>query len=282
MGNQWLTFRAHYEHADRTGDGLDEAELVQIGEQPKLRHFDVADRTRDKFTGQVDITPVELVTVSLSAGLGNDDYPDSYFGLQEASFRVFTAAVDCEPVAGLRASAAATATSSTTGLQTLADGAAGQTPDQVTDPRRDWTHGLDREVNYFSVYVTPPRFGNTEARLWYDYARSEGRFVYGLAPDTTLPTPVAVAGGVQQASAVPGRRAAPRVVALASDPVVPLRAFRRLRLRLRSHGDRQHHPAELDGAGLRLSSLYGPLGRRRPGLRVVGLPSERSLRLEDP
>ena len=52
-----MTFRAHYEHADRTGDGLDEEGLVEIGEQPALRHYDVADRTRDKFTGQVDVSP---------------------------------------------------------------------------------------------------------------------------------------------------------------------------------------------------------------------------------
>ncbi len=188
VGNQWMTFRAHYEHANRTGDGLDEAELVQLGEQPKMRHFDIADRNRDKFTGQVDISPTELVTISVSAGLGNDDYPDSYFGLQEASFRVFTTSIDWEPVAGYVVGGSYSY-EKYNGLQTSRTASPGQTPDQVTDPRRDWSADSTEKVNYFSLYVTPPRFGNTEARLWYDYARSEGRFVYGLAPDTTLPTP---------------------------------------------------------------------------------------------
>src|SRR6185436_7273599 len=98
--NQWMTFRAHYDHFKRTGDGLDEEGLVEIGEQPALRHYDVADRNRDSFTGQVDVTPNERLTISLSAGLGNDDYPDSYFGLQEASFRVYTTSIDWEPAAG--------------------------------------------------------------------------------------------------------------------------------------------------------------------------------------
>jgi len=185
VGNQWMTFRAQYEHAKRTGDGLDEAGLVEIGEQPTLRHYDVADRNRDKFTGQVDITPTELVTVSVSAGLGNDDYPDSYFGLQEASFRVFTTAIDLEPVAGFVVGGSYSY-EKFTGLQNSRTASPGP---QAIDPRRDWTTDSTEEVNYFSLYVTPPRFGSTEARLSYDYARSEGRFVYGLAPNTTLPTP---------------------------------------------------------------------------------------------
>jgi len=185
VGNQWLTFRAHYDHAERTGDGLDEEGLVEIGEQPKLRHFDVADRTRDKFTGQVDITPAELVTLSLSAGVGADDYPDSYFGLQEASFRVFTTAVDLEPVAGF-VLGGSYSYERYTGLQSSRTASPGV---QTLDPRRDWTTDSTEEVNYFSLYLSPPRFGNTETRLSYDYARSEGRFVYGLAANTTLPTP---------------------------------------------------------------------------------------------
>ena len=46
-GFGWVTFRARYEYGTRSGSGLDEASLVQIGEQPQLRHYDVADRTRN-------------------------------------------------------------------------------------------------------------------------------------------------------------------------------------------------------------------------------------------
>ena len=47
-GWQWATFRAQYDFADRSGSGLDEAQLVQIGEQPQLRHYDLADRQRNR------------------------------------------------------------------------------------------------------------------------------------------------------------------------------------------------------------------------------------------
>jgi hypothetical protein len=188
VGNQWMTFRALYEHASRTGDGLDEALLVQIGEQPKLRHYDLADRDRDKFTGQVDVTPNERVTLSLSGAFGSDDYPDSYFGLQESSFRVITAAVDVEPAPGY-VIGGSYSYERYTGLQRSRSASPGQTPDQVTDPNRDWTTDSSERVNYFSIYASPPRFGRTEARLSYDYARSEGHYVYGVVPGGPLPPP---------------------------------------------------------------------------------------------
>ncbi|HKO95091.1 MAG TPA: MtrB/PioB family outer membrane beta-barrel protein, partial [Polyangiaceae bacterium] len=57
IGSQWVTFRFAYEHGDRTGSGLNEDLLVQIGEQPGMRHYDLANRTRDRFNGQVDFVP---------------------------------------------------------------------------------------------------------------------------------------------------------------------------------------------------------------------------------
>ena len=77
--------RAQAEFSDRTGSGLDEASLVQIGEQPKLRHYDVANRQRRKFTGQLDLFPSDVWSLSVNAGFGNDDYYDSYFGLQDST-----------------------------------------------------------------------------------------------------------------------------------------------------------------------------------------------------
>jgi MtrB/PioB family decaheme-associated outer membrane protein len=94
VGTQWATFRARYEIADRTGSGLNEALLVQIHEQPLIRHYDVANRVRNRFTGQVDVTPDDFWILSASAGFGVDDYDDSYFGLQESTFRTLSFAAD--------------------------------------------------------------------------------------------------------------------------------------------------------------------------------------------
>ena len=91
------------EIGSRSGSGLDEALLVEIGEQPALRHYDIANRSRQKFTGQIDVLPNEWLVLSASAGVGQDDYDDSYFGLQEASFRTVSFGVDYQQANGFGA-----------------------------------------------------------------------------------------------------------------------------------------------------------------------------------
>ena len=66
VGAQYASFRAQYEYSSRTGSDLNEDLLVQIGEQPAMRHYDVANRNRNKFTGQMDVSPNEFLTLSAS------------------------------------------------------------------------------------------------------------------------------------------------------------------------------------------------------------------------
>ncbi|HEY6509651.1 MAG TPA: MtrB/PioB family outer membrane beta-barrel protein [Vicinamibacterales bacterium] len=186
VSTTWMTLRLAYEHATRTGDGLDEASLVAIGEQPALRHYDVANRTRNRFTTQVDLVPTEAITFSVSGGLGDDDYPDSYFGLQQARFRTFTTGVDMAGPGGMTFG----------GMYTYehyfgAQRSRSATPGaQQVDPARDWTTDSRETVHYLSLYVTPPRIGpNTEVRGAYDWADARTRYVYGVVPGGPLPQP---------------------------------------------------------------------------------------------
>ena len=185
VGTQWLTFRAQYEYGDRNGSGLDEALLVQIGEQPALRHYDVADRTRNRFTGQVDVVPGDALTLSTSVGVGKDHYDDSYFGLQESTFNTFSLAADFRRPSGLGAGASYNF-EHYTGLQQSRSA----NPGQETDPLRDWTADSSETVHYFSIYAAPPRFGqNTEARISYDFSHAEGSYFYGIPVGSPLTPP---------------------------------------------------------------------------------------------
>ena len=189
VGSQWVTFRAQYELSDKTGSGLDEELLVEIGEQPAMRHFDVANRKRHKFTGQADFVPNDIWTFSVSGGLGNDEYGDSYFGLQESKFHTVSFAADGRLPSGLGAGASYNY-ENYSGLQRSRTASPGQTPDQVTDPNRDWTTDSDEVVHYFSIYATPPRFGpKTEARVSYDFSHAEGSYVYTVVPGGPVPVP---------------------------------------------------------------------------------------------
>jgi MtrB/PioB family decaheme-associated outer membrane protein len=189
VGTQWLTFRADYELSGRSGSGLDEQLLTEIGEQPAMRHYDVADRTRNRFNGQVDIVPNDVWTFSVTGGVGKDDYDDSYFGLQESTFRVFSVGADLRRPDGWGAGASYNY-ERYSGFQQSRNASPGQTPPQETDPLRNWTADSRETVNYFSIYAAPPRFRqNTEARVSYDFSYAEGSYFYAIPPGSPLTPP---------------------------------------------------------------------------------------------
>jgi MtrB/PioB family decaheme-associated outer membrane protein len=184
IGAQWVTFRFGYEHANRTGSGLNEDLLLQIGEQPAMRHFDIANRTRNRFSGQVDVAPDDRWILSGNFARGADDFDDSAFGLQESSFLTLGFAGDVQLSRGWGA-----------GLSynyERYDGlhrSRSANPGQETDPLRDWTADSEETVHYFALRLLPPRWGATEARLSWDYSYAEGTYFYAVVPGGPLAPP---------------------------------------------------------------------------------------------
>ena len=185
VGLQMVTFRAHYQYGSRTGSDLDEALLVEIGEQPGMRHYDLANRTRNQLTGEVDVTPNEALTLSFSLGLGKDNYPRQHVRpagghVPERSRRAPT--IRCAGGVGVGGTYNYERYG---GLQISRSASPGA---EFVDPNRDWTTDSRERVNYFSVYVNPPRIGTkTEMRVSYDYAYAYGDYFYTVGP--ALPTP---------------------------------------------------------------------------------------------
>jgi len=185
VGSQFVSFRAQYEHASKTGSDLNEDLLVEIGEQPDMRHYDIANRNRNKFTGQMDVSPNEFLTLSASAGFGKDDFPDSYFGLEQSSFQTFSVGADFKQPDGWGVGASYNY-EHYSGDQRSRTASSGQTPPQETDPRRDWMVNSKERVNYFSIYATPPKIGEkTEARFSYDISDALGSYLYTTDPGWT-------------------------------------------------------------------------------------------------
>src|SRR5262249_18020434 len=69
----WLTLRGVYEHARRTGNGLDDQVLDDIGEQVSLRQFDLSPRTVDRFSAVVMVMPLPSLSFNGHATVGNDE-----------------------------------------------------------------------------------------------------------------------------------------------------------------------------------------------------------------
>ncbi len=161
--------------------------LTEIGEQADMRQYDLANRMRNQFTGMVDIVPDDRWTFSASAGVGKDDYPDSYFGLQDSTFRTLSFAADFHEPNGLGGGATYNL-ERYGGLQRSRS--ASSDPAQFNDPTRDGTADSTETVNYFSIFITPPKITpNTEARVSYDFSYAQGNYLYTIVAGGPLAAP---------------------------------------------------------------------------------------------
>jgi hypothetical protein len=187
VGASWVTFRTQYEVGSRSGSGLDEQHLLDIGEHPEMRHYDIADRTRNRFSAQADIVPSDTWLFSISGGLLHDDFDNSVFGLQESTGNNISFAADFHQPNGFGAGASYNY-ERYTGFQQSHEGDSSDA--QFNDPLRDWTADSTESVHYFSIYAAPPRIReNTEIRFSYDFSHAEGNYLQTVPAGSPIPAP---------------------------------------------------------------------------------------------
>jgi MtrB/PioB family decaheme-associated outer membrane protein len=187
VGSSWTTFRVTYEVGSRSGSGLDEKQLTDIGEHPEMRNYDLADRTRNRFAAQVDIVPSDAVTFSVSGGILHDNYKNTFFGLQESNGGTFSLAADYHQPNGMGAGGSYNY-ERYTGTQQSHEGDSSTA--QFNDPLRNWTSDAKETVHYFSIYATPPRIGeNTEVRFSYDFSDARANNVYTIPAGSPIAAP---------------------------------------------------------------------------------------------
>ena len=187
VGTSWATFRALYEIGSRTGSGLDETQLTDIGEHAEMRYYDLADRTRNRFMGQVDIVPSDPWVFSVSGGVLHDNYKNTVLGLQESNGGTFSLGADYHLPNGLGGGGTYNY-ERYTGLQQSHEGDSSDA--QFNDPLRRWTADTIETVHYFSIYATPPRIGpNTEIRFSYDFSNARGNNVYTIPAGSPITPP---------------------------------------------------------------------------------------------
>jgi len=187
VGTSWSTFRVQYEVGSRTGSGLDQKQLTDIGEHAEMRYYDLANRTRNRFAAQFDVVPSDVWTFSVSGGVLHDDYGDTFFGLQKTNGDTFSLAADYHLPNGMGAGGTYNL-ERYTGLQQSHEGDSSDA--QFNDPLRNWTADSTETVHYFSIYATPPRIGrNTEVRLSYDFSHAVGHYLYTIPAGSPITPP---------------------------------------------------------------------------------------------
>jgi MtrB/PioB family decaheme-associated outer membrane protein len=183
-GNAFVTLRMIYEHSRRTGTGLDEQVLDEIGEQVSLRQFDISDRDRDRVSAVIQVTPIDQLGFTASIAGGNDRRPDAPFGLSHNDNRVYAVSVDAVPGEGTTFGVSYGFEDYKT-AQNSRQASAGP---QFNDPTRNWsTNGFERVHTANAGVDLLNLVAKTELHVAYDFSRSTARYLYSVPVNSTLP-----------------------------------------------------------------------------------------------
>jgi MtrB/PioB family decaheme-associated outer membrane protein len=214
VGHARYSLRSMYEHSQRRGTVTEaaERELFRIGEQPGMRHFDIASRDRDRVTVIGTVTPAPMMSLTASVAAGKDDYIESLFGLRDNGHRVYGLGVDLVPTdvatfslsysyeryAALSRSRQANPPSGAGAItfETFKDiSSRPGTTVQVADASRNWaTDALDRVHSVILAADVVRIGGKVDLGFTYDFSRARATYTYSTGPveDRTLPEEVIV------------------------------------------------------------------------------------------
>ena len=185
-GHQLVTVRAIYENRSRTGDHFEPGVLQEVGELAGMRHFDVADRDRQRLWLVANLIPGGIFGLNASAGVGRDDYPDSPHGLQSYDSNQYSVGVSVTPDDRYEL----TASYGWERYGSLQRSRNATSAADQANPLRDWTTDYTGKVNYLeaAVDVNGP-IARTLMRLAVDWNRSNDTYLYGLVTGSPLAVP---------------------------------------------------------------------------------------------
>jgi MtrB/PioB family decaheme-associated outer membrane protein len=194
-GYQYVTLRAVFEHAVRTGSGFERDLLDEVGEQPSMRHYDLSDRDRNRATFIMTVTPTEIIGLNASIAAGKDDYNDTGIGLRDNDHRVYSVGFDITPDDRVNLNATY-GYEKYTALQTSRTANPLSATDvSFNDPRRNWdTDGSDRVHNVSAALELLKVIPKSDLLVDYNYSYSRAVYAYNVAsgwtdslPRLTLP-----------------------------------------------------------------------------------------------
>jgi MtrB/PioB family decaheme-associated outer membrane protein len=188
-GNQYFSLRALFEDSTREGDRFDEHLLSEFGEQPGMRHYDVADRDRRRGTIIATATPNDVFGFSATVGIGRDEYPTSEFGLQDYDSNQYSFGFDVIPNDRVGFNFV-WAWEDYASLQQSRSALPPPSP-QFDDPLRNWMTDYDGTVkNVLATLQLVDIAPRTDMRFQVNWNDAVDTYTYVLVPGTLLPAPV--------------------------------------------------------------------------------------------
>jgi MtrB/PioB family decaheme-associated outer membrane protein len=193
-GNRYVTLRTKYEHSNREGSGFEAELLAEVGEQPDTRHFDIANRTRDRFTSTLSITPTAYLDLSASVGTGKDKYGQTGFGLRNNDNRTWSVGADVLPSDRVNLGVNYGEEKYTALQYSRTANPLSPTNQDFNDPSRDWWTDQADKVKTFTASADFLKcLPKTDIRLGYDISDGRATYVYNLKPEQKVFTTVPLA-----------------------------------------------------------------------------------------
>ena len=188
VGYRWFTVRTKYEHARRRGTGIEQGieMLVAVREQPGMRHYDVAERNRNRLTIIGTAFPLTDLSVNLSVAAGRDDYLNSIFGLLDNKHRVYSLGADATPTEQLSLGLSY----SYEDYRALSRSRQASNDAQFNNPAQNWsTDGHDRVHSLVASAEVLQIRERLDLRFAYDFNLARALYLYGVGPiaDRVLP-----------------------------------------------------------------------------------------------
>lgn len=184
-GNQYFGLRALYEDRAREGEHFEAEALTEVGELIGLRHYDIADRDRRRFTIIANAMPADTFGLTASIGVGRDEYPDSVHGLISYDSDQYSAGFTLAPDDRFNL-AASYGWERYTSLQRSRN--ANNAADQA-NPLRDWTTDYEGKVNFLEASVDINAIERTLIRVSADWNDSNDTYLYGLVTGSPIAVP---------------------------------------------------------------------------------------------
>ena len=186
-GNAVVSFRGLYENRQREGEHFEADALAEVGELADLRHFDVANRDRQRLTLIANVMPGGMIGLTASAGVGRDEYPDSGAGLQSYDSDQYSAGFTLVPDDRYNL----TASYGWERYRSLQRSrSANNAADQI-NLLRNWTTDYAGKVNFLeAAFDIDHAIERTIIRLSADWSRSNDTYLYGLVTGSPLAVPV--------------------------------------------------------------------------------------------
>lgn len=192
IANQYVTLRAKYEYSKREGSGFESHLLDEVGEQPLMRHYDVANRKRGRFTSALVITPISWFALNGSVSTGRDDYYETGFGLRDNKNRTWSAGFDVIPMDTVTFGLNYGYEKYTAFQYSRTANPLSATDQTFNDPTRDWWIDSDDIVKTVTASLDLIKaIPKTDIRISYDFSDGDATYVYGMKPEqrvfTTTP-----------------------------------------------------------------------------------------------